>query len=152
MTLHRSQTLFDAAGGVARITEMTTAFYKKALVDPLLSPLFAKGDANHAKYLASWFSVIFGGPQDYLSERGDIGFVIWKHVAMHITDHQRARWVNLMREAAAEVEIDERFLVPFDRFIDTVSRDVQANSHIPKEELRERLGITEYATDVRFEP
>ncbi len=141
MTVYQPQTLFDVAGGADRITEMTTAFYEKALVDPLLSPLFKEGEADHAKYLAGWFSVVFGGPKDYLTERGDLGFVIWKHVAMHITDYQRARWVNLMRQAAAEVNIDQRFLVPFDRFIDSVSRDVQANSHVPRDELRERLGI-----------
>lgn len=141
MTIHQPQTLFEAAGGAARITEMTTAFYEKALVDPLLSLLFIKGDDDHAKYLAGWFSVVFGGPRDYLSERGDLGFVIWKHVSMHITDEQRNRWVELMQAAAVETKVNPRFLVPFYRFIEKVSRDVQTNSHLPKEELSEMLGI-----------
>ncbi len=152
MTIHQPMTLYDVAGGADRITAMTTAFYEKAVVDPLLSPLFTNGDADHANYLAGWFSVIFGGPQDYLTERGDLRFVIWKHVSMHITDAQRARWVNLMRDVAARVQIDERFLGPFDRFIDRVSRDVQANSHVPKVELRARLGIKDPGSGARSRP
>ncbi|UWR24533.1 hypothetical protein [Sulfitobacter sp. S190] len=133
------QTLFDVAGGQDRIRAMTEAFYDKALRDPLLEPLFTAGDDKHAKYLAGWFSVVFGGPQDYLSERGDLAFVIWKHVSMKITDAQRARWVTLMRDAAAEVDIDARFMGPFDRFIDQISRSVQEHSHMPPDELAQML-------------
>lgn len=132
--------LFDVAGGQDKILSLTNAFYDKALHDPLLRALFTSGDAEHAKYLAGWFSVVFGGPQDYLHDRGDLGFVIWKHVAMKITDAQRARWVTLMRDAAAEVELPPRFMIPFDRFIDHISRSVQENSHIPKDELAVMLG------------
>ena len=136
----RAQTLFDVAGGKDKILAMTTAFYGKALADPLLEPLFTKGDDDHAAYLAGWFSVVFGGPQDYLGERGDLAFVIWKHVEMKITDAQRARWVTLMRQAAAETDIDPRFMGPFDRFIDQISRSVQENSHMPRDALAEMLG------------
>ncbi len=134
------QTLFDVAGGHDKIFALTTAFYDKALADPLLKALFKAGDADHAKYLAGWFSVVFGGPQTYLEERGDLAFVIWKHVSMKISDAQRARWVSLMRQAAAEVDISSKFMVPFDRFIDQISRSVQENSHIPRDELAQMLG------------
>ena len=135
----QTRTLWEA-GGAERIRAMTEAFYARATVDPLLKPLFDGGERDHAMYLAGWFAVVFGGPRDYLEERGGLDFVIWKHAMLRISEEQRARWVALVCEAAAEVGVGAAFMGPFERFIEGVSRDVARNSHLSEAELTMLVG------------
>ncbi|MEM8750625.1 MAG: globin [Pseudomonadota bacterium] len=134
-------TLYDVAGGYDRLHEMTTAFYAKALKDDLIGDMFSKAASEHAHYLAGWLSASFGGPTDYLTERGDIRFVIWKHAALHITEAQRARWARLMLDAAAEVAMPEAFMRSYERFVDSITRSVRENSNMDIEIMRAELGL-----------
>ena len=139
-------TLYDAAGGRDRLLAMTAAFYGKATADDLIGPMFGRAAADHANYLAGWMSASFGGPRDYLAERGDLAFVIWKHAGLRITDAQRARWARLMMEAAAEVDMPRTFTVPFRRYVDAITRATQDHSNADPAWLKARLGLE--GTDV----
>ena len=134
-------TLYELAGGRERLLAMTTRFYEAALADDLIGEMFGRAADEHATYLAGWLSASFGGPTDYLRERGDLRFVVWKHAGLAITEAQRARWARLMMEAAAEVGMPEAFLVPYGRFVDAITRSVTENSNEDLKDMRARLGL-----------
>ena len=133
--------LYDEAGGHERLLAMTTAFYGKALADDVIGPMFSRAATDHAPHLASWLSASFGGPTDYLRERGDLRFVIWKHAGLAITEAQRARWASLMMDAAAEAGMSERFLRSYQRFVDGISRSVREHANEDMDILRAQIGL-----------
>ena len=134
-------TLYDIAGGYTGLLKMTSAFYAKALKDDLIGDMFGKAAVEHAAYLAGWLSTSFGGPQDYLAERGDLRFVIWKHAGLNITEAQRARWARLMMDAAAEVGMPVTFLRSYEQFVDQITRSVRENSNVDVDTLRLQIGL-----------
>ncbi|MEM7489004.1 MAG: globin [Pseudomonadota bacterium] len=134
-------TLYEAAGGYGRLLAMTEAFYGKALADDLIGEMFSEAATDHARHLAGWLSASFGGPPGYLEERGDLRFVVWKHAGLRITEPQRARWADLMMDAAAEVGMPPAFLGPYGRFVETVTRSVRVNSNTEVEIMRAELGL-----------
>ena len=134
-------TLYDVAGGRERLLAMTRAFYAKALKDDLLGSMFSKAAGEHAEYLAGWLSASFGGPKDYLDDRGDLRFVVWKHAGLTITEVQRARWADLMMASADEAGMPEAFTTPYRRFVEQITRSVTQNSRVDLEVMRAELGI-----------
>lgn len=134
-------TLYELAGGRDRLHAMTSAFYAKALEDDLIGDMFSRAATDHAHHLAGWLSASFGGPRDYLDERGDLRFVVWKHAGLKITEAQRARWARLMMEAAAEAEMPEAFLASYGGFVDSITRSVRENSNVDVEVMRAELGL-----------
>lgn len=134
-------TLYQTAGGHDRLLAMTTLFYELAVKDEILGHMFSKTSSDHARHLASWLSASFGGPTNYLNERGDIRFVIYKHIGLEVTDIQRERWAALMLKAAAEVGMPESFMHAYSGFVSSITRSVQENSNTDPEILRAELGL-----------
>lgn len=134
-------TLYDLAGGRARLLAMTTAFYEKAVDDDVIGDMFSRAASDHAAHLASWLSASFGGPRDYMRDRGDLRFVVWKHAGLRITEAQRARWARLMLDSAAEVGMPEAFMRPYERFVDAITRSVRENSNEDMAIMRAQLGL-----------
>ncbi len=54
--------LFTWAGEMPAFTRLMEQFYAQVLDDPLLGPLFAHMDAEHARYVALFVAEVFGGP------------------------------------------------------------------------------------------
>ena len=133
--------LYDLSGGSARLLAMTTAFYERAVKDDVLGHMFSRAAADHAAHLASWLTVSFGGPPNYLEDRGDLRFVIYKHLGLEITDAERARWASLMLDSAAEVGMPDAFMRPYAGFVATITRSVQENSNTDPDILRAELGL-----------
>lgn len=133
--------LYDLAGGEQKLLAMTTRFYQMAVEDPVLNRLFASVPSDHAPHLAAWLSAQFGGPTAYLQDRGDLRFVIYKHLGLQITDAERTRWAELMLNAAAAVGMGDGFLGLFSQFVEAITRSVQANSNVEPDELRAQLGL-----------
>ena len=134
-------TLYDLSGGRERLHAMTRAFYEKVTPDDLLAPMFAKGATDHAHWLAEWMCVSFGGPDDYLVERGDLAFVIMKHAELFATEAQRARWADHMMASADEVGMAPEFVRHFGRYVDAISRSVRDQSNMRRERLAAMLGV-----------
>ena len=134
-------TLYNLSGGRERLHAMTSAFYAKVINDDLLGPMFRGGAADHARWLADWMCVSFGGPRDYLVRRGDLAFVIMKHAELHATEAQRARWAQHMMAAAREVGMRPEFIRHFGRYVDAISRSVRDQSNMPRAELAAMLGV-----------
>lgn len=120
---------------------MTTAFYEAAIEDDVIGDMFSRAATDHATHLASWLAVVFGLSNDYLRERGDIGFVMYKHMGLGITEGQRARWARLMTDAAANTFTDETFLRRYGQFVNSITHNVREMSNLEPDALRSHIGL-----------
>lgn len=123
-------TLFDWAGGTDAFERLTQAFYRRVHADDLLAPLFGGMDRDHPRYVAMWLAEVFGGPPRYSDERGGYHHMVTKHLGKAITEPQRRRFVNLMADAADEVELppDPEFRAAFMSYLEWGTRLAVANS------------------------
>ena len=124
-------TLYEWAGGRPSFERLTERFYRKVLDDDLLRPLFEGMDAEHPRYVAAWFVEVFGGPPDYAGTRGGYSHMLSKHRSLGITPAQRARWAQLMSEAADEADLpaDPQFRSAFMAYVEWGTRLALANPH-----------------------
>src|ERR1700722_11339672 len=93
--------LYEHVGGSEPLHRLEACFYSKVLADPLLQPLFGAGQPQHVDHL-TWFTAeSFGGPDRFTRELG-FAHLIDVHRGLGITEEQRARFVDLYREALDE--------------------------------------------------
>jgi hemoglobin len=131
--------LYDLAGGSEALHTMAKTFLAKAQADPLLGEMFA-GKDDHAEHIAAFFIMTFGGPDDYLRERGDLRHLLRQHVGIRITEAQRARWLQLMTESARETGMPEAFVTVFANFLQGTSRNTARVSNLSPAEAEAMLG------------
>jgi truncated hemoglobin YjbI len=122
--------MYDWAGGTDAFIRLCDAFYRRVLADDLLAPLFTHMNAQHARYVALWLAEVFGGPATYTAEHGGYPNMVTHHIDMAITEPQRRRWVNLIMDAADEVELpaDPEFRAAFTSYIEWGTRLAMQNS------------------------
>lgn len=127
--------LHEMAGGEPGIHDLEGLFYTKVLHDSLLQPLFGAGQPHHVDNLTKFTAESFGGPGHFTA---DLGFdhLIEVHRGLHITEAQRARFVELYRAAMdeAELPIDPTFRAAVVNLVDFGSRVAMQNSHARTEE------------------
>jgi hemoglobin len=92
-------TLFDHAGGEPALRRFLATFYESVLKDPLLGPLFGGGRPEHVDRLTAFTAESFGGP-DTFSQQVGFAHLIQVHRDLHITEEQRAHFVELYMAAA----------------------------------------------------
>jgi hemoglobin len=122
--------LYAWAGGAAAFERLTAAFYREVLADPLLSGLFANMPPDHPKHVATWLAEVFGGPRTYTDQYGGYPHMMSKHLNLDIREEQRARWVQLIGEAADEAGLpsDPEFRSAFMAYVEWGTRIAKANS------------------------
>jgi hemoglobin len=99
-------TVYEWAGGAEAIERLVKTFYGLTLQDDLLRPFFEHMPPTHIHNVALWMGEVFGGPKAYSAIRGEETahpYMIKQHTDLHITEEQRARWIQLM-ESAADIE------------------------------------------------
>jgi truncated hemoglobin YjbI/uncharacterized Fe-S cluster protein YjdI len=124
-------TVFEWCGGLPALTRMTRLFYEKFVpADPLLAPLFATMSADHPERVAKWLGEVFCGPTSYSEEYGGYTRMLSQHVGKGLTEAQRARWVALLLQSAAEAGLpnDPEFRAAFGAYIEWGSRLAVENS------------------------
>ena len=127
----RSETLFEAVGGIDALRRLSNTFYDAVLADPLLAPVFADFSRTHVEHVAVWLAEVFGGPTGFTDELGGHQSLLRSHLGLSITEEQRLRWMELMTTAVEkELPDDEllrrRVLEYFD-WGTTIARDVSAD-------------------------
>jgi truncated hemoglobin YjbI len=122
--------LYEWAGGTAALERLTERFYEKVRADELLEPVFRGMDEHHPKYVAMWLAEVFGGPPRYTEERGGYPHMLGKHRGRALTEEMRRRWVELICDAADDVELpsDPEFRSAFVAYIEWGTRLAVANS------------------------
>lgn len=89
--------------GQAGFERLIAAFYKQIPADDILGPMYKGRDMQGAEDRLRGFLIYrFGGPQTYIEERGHPRLRM-RHVPFVINQAARDRWMELMRNAMAEV-------------------------------------------------
>ena len=124
-------TLYDWAGGMPAFEKLTDVFYKKVLKDELLNPVFQHMSSKHQVHVAHFIAEVFGGPDTYSSSEGSHFQMIQKHLFKHLTEQHRKRWVQLLIEAADEINLpdDPEFRSAFMAYIEWGTRIAVLNSN-----------------------
>jgi hemoglobin len=98
-------TLYEWIGGKAAIERLLTTFYARVPDDPILAPVFAGMDPNHAQHVAAFIGEVFGGPKVYSAKHGGHPHMISRHVGRALTETDRKRWIALLLECADEIGV-----------------------------------------------
>ncbi|MGV3710465.1 MAG: group II truncated hemoglobin [Gemmatimonas sp.] len=126
----RVPTLFEWAGGLPALEQLTKVFYAHVKADALIGPVFAHMDAHHPGYVAQFLAEVLGGPAQYTAERGGHAHMITQHLGRHLQEPQRQRWMQLLLQSADEVGLpaDPEFRSALVGYIEWGSRLAVINS------------------------
>ena len=127
--------LYEHAGGEEALHRLEDSFYSSVLVDPLLQPLFGKGQPQHVDHLTAFTAASFGGPDRFTRELG-FEHLIAVHRGLHITEAQRVRFVDLYLAALDEAGMpdDEPFRAAVRSHVEFGSRVAMQNSNASRDE------------------
>jgi hemoglobin len=82
--------------GAECLTAIVAGFYRRVPQDPILAPLYPKHDfAGAEQRLRGFLLYRFGGPPDYIKERGHPRLRM-RHAPFAVTHAARDRWMQLM--------------------------------------------------------
>jgi hemoglobin len=123
-------TPFEWMGGAPAIARLFERFYAKVPADPVLGPLFAAMNPEHASRVAAFVGEVLGGPPAYSAARGGHPTMIRAHLGRGLTEAQRKRWVDLLLACADEVDVpgDPEFRSAFVAYLEWGSRLAVINS------------------------
>ena len=127
--------LYEHAGGEEALHRLEDSFYSSVLVDPLLQPLFGKGQPQHVDHLTAFTAESFGGPDRFTRELG-FEHLIAVHRGLHITEEQRVRFVDHYLAALDEAGMpdDEPFRAAVRSHVEFGSRVAMQNSNASRDE------------------
>lgn len=87
--------------------DLVAAFYRRVREDDLIGPMYPDGDwEGSEKRLRDFLIFRFGGPQDYIEQRGHPRLRM-RHAPFKIGLAERDRWLSLMDEALVETALPE---------------------------------------------
>jgi hemoglobin len=91
--------------GRAKIEAIVAGFYRRVPDDPILGPMYPAHDLAGAEHRLKGFLVYrFGGPPDYLKERGHPRLRL-RHAPFALDSAARDRWLQLMMAAVDEQDV-----------------------------------------------
>ncbi len=100
-------TLAEWAGGLDALRRLTSVFYGKVPNDPILARVFADMNPDHAEHVAGFVAEVFGGPRDWTGRGESHASMIARHLDRHLTEAQRRRWIDLMRDSLDEAGLPD---------------------------------------------
>ena len=115
MTEIETHTLYELAGGKPAFVRLVDNFYDRVSADPLLRPLFPADFRDPKERLALFLVQYFGGPATYSEQRGHPRLRM-RHAPFAIDQKGRDRWIELMEESLAEVQLPAEVVPPLRMF------------------------------------
>ena len=104
--------------GAEGFTKLTAAFYHQVPDDPILGPMYPADEFPEAEArLRSFLIYRFGGPPDYILERGHPRLRM-RHAPFQVNHAARDRWIQLMERALSEVDFPEEADQTLRKFFD----------------------------------
>ena len=124
--------LFEWAGGMSMFENLFDKFYDKVLKDDVLEPLFKHMSPQHRLHVAHFVAEVLGGPKLYSETEGSHFLMIQKHLAKHLTQTHRTRWMALLLETADELQLpgDPEFRSAFMAYLEWGTRIAVLNSNM----------------------
>ena len=108
MSASEVPTLYEWVGGIGRIEELFKKFYEHVREDDVLAPVFAQMAPEHFQTVAHFVSEVLGGPKLYSGDgKHNHSTMIAKHLAKHLSEKQRKRWVGLLLDTADELKMPD---------------------------------------------
>jgi len=104
--MNRNITLYEAIGGADTVRRMVEAFYPKVQADPLLGPLFPEDIDPVMEKQYMFLTQFFGGPSLFSDAYGH-PMMRGRHMPFPITVHHAGAWLDCMRRALLETDLDE---------------------------------------------
>jgi hemoglobin len=93
--------------GIDGFTRLVHAFYAQVPADDILGPMYPPADLAGAEERLRGFLIYrFGGPTDYIDERGHPRLRM-RHAPFTIDQRARDRWVQLMDRALDQTALPE---------------------------------------------
>jgi hemoglobin len=117
---------------------LIAAFYRRVRTDDILSPLYPQQDFAGAEERLRLFLIQrFGGPATYSDQRGHPRLRM-RHAPFPVDERARNRWIQLMEQALAEVNLPPEALPALHKyFLDTATFMI---NH-PPDDGSSRLGL-----------
>ena len=108
MNQEKVPTLYEWVGGIKTIEQLFKTFYDRVAADSILAPVFANIPAEHFRTVAHFVSEVLGGPKLYTSDgMHNHSTMVAKHLARHLTEQQRKRWVDLLLDTADQLKLPD---------------------------------------------
>ena len=131
--------MYEWAGRMPAFERLTEVFYMKVASDELLGNVFRHMKPEHQIHVARFIAEVFGGPPSYTENGGSHASMIQQHLGRHLTEAQRRRWVNLLLDAADEINLpdDPEFRSAFVAYIEWGTRLAVVNSQLSELNISE---------------
>ena len=104
--------LYDQLGGQPFFERLVNGFYDAVEQDELLRAMYPEDLTESKRHLTLFLVQYWGGPDDYMQERGHPRLRI-RHAPFRITKQVRDAWISSMGTALASVRdelTDEQFV------------------------------------------
>jgi hemoglobin len=99
-----TQSVYDAAGGMAFFEALVDRFYDGVAADPILRHVYPDEDLTGARHrLTLFLAQYWGGPTTYNDQRGHPRLRM-RHFPFEIGPLERDRWLTHMRAAIAAMK------------------------------------------------
>lgn len=96
--------VYEAVGDKG-FRDLVAAFYRRVPEDPVLGPMYPNRDfAGAEERLRGFLIYRFGGPQNYIEERGHPRLRM-RHAPFVVNEKARDHWLQLMTAALEETEM-----------------------------------------------
>jgi hemoglobin len=103
------------------LTAIVRGFYREVPADPILAPMYPADDLAGAEArLRSFLIYRFGGPPDYLRERGHPRLRI-RHAPFVVDQAARDRWLQLMMASIDEQPAAAEHRAYLERFLGDIA-------------------------------
>jgi hemoglobin len=97
-----TETIFERAGGFAKVSRMVSSFYDRVLDSPALAPYFAGVDMRRQiDHQTKFMAFLMGGPASYTAEH-----LARVHERLHVTDEAFDELTTLLRETFEDFDLD----------------------------------------------
>jgi len=107
--------------GGDKLAAIVAAFYRRVAEDPILRPLYPEQDLGPAEQrLRSFLVYRFGGPPDYLRDRGHPRLRI-RHAPFRVDQAARDRWMELMMAAVDEQGVGAEHRAYIEQFLGDIA-------------------------------
>ena len=108
--------IFDLLGA-EKLTAIIAGFYRRVSDDDLLRPMYPEADLVGAEgRLRSFLLYRFGGPPDYLRERGHPRLRM-RHAPFAVDQAARDRWMELMMASVDEQDVAPELRAYLEEFL-----------------------------------
>ena len=107
--------------GAEKLSAIVAGFYRRVPDDPILGPMYPRHDfAGAEARLRSFLLYRFGGPPDYLRERGHPRLRM-RHAPFGVNQAARDRWMELMMASVDEQGVAPEHRAYLERFLGDIA-------------------------------